>query len=376
MCRACTYPSPQAHTAGGVAWAVPVDIARLGPHLEAYMEAKPAMDALRLCHRFGTGQKAYITKLPMELIAMIENELQKASRKSKAKCWKEDYLCFQDCCTLEDHFSDEETEELYDICRSELGLARHRSECDGGKTCKCKEGGDSLDSEYDDFSDDEAVGDMVVDMMIESGTRYEVHFERCRLWQKRTNKNCSSGPFEKVQQVLKSDFGLSATTFHQRIKHPDTHLLQLDGHVSIDESPKVTLCYMTLPDKIVTEVDEAEDLCADSGEVIEGYNGISTIIDPRSLKITESQRRRFGRAMKLLDLKPYFHFSQVRNNIPTRLSSEEIEKVLDSANMCHQHQEEHRKRARVDMKRRIKKLEQSKWPKLMSLVASSFTMAL
>jgi hypothetical protein len=65
--------------------------------------------------------------------------------------------------------------------------------------------------------------------------------------------------------------------------------------------------------------------------------------------------------MKMLALKPYFHFGQVRQNVPTRLSPEQIEKVKSVDTMCVHHRAKELERARQDMSRRVKS-ESSHFP--------------
>ncbi|KAK3634785.1 hypothetical protein LTR56_015066 [Elasticomyces elasticus] len=58
-----------------IVWALQVDVATLVTHLETEMLYKPVIDMLRCCHSFGTGEKVYITTLPVELIDMIADFL-------------------------------------------------------------------------------------------------------------------------------------------------------------------------------------------------------------------------------------------------------------------------------------------------------------
>ena len=105
----------------GVVWGLPVNPAQLGAHLEAYVEMKPAIDTLRLCRRFGRGQKAYITKLPQELMSMIELELVRKLRIHYYRShWGDEFSCLEQDCELYDHFSQEEIEEIEDQATSEI----------------------------------------------------------------------------------------------------------------------------------------------------------------------------------------------------------------------------------------------------------------
>ncbi|KAF2498026.1 hypothetical protein BU16DRAFT_332256 [Lophium mytilinum] len=404
MCHNCNLPNPKAQVISGVSWAVPVDIVRLAPHLEAYEEAKPAITALRLCHRFGAGPDAHITKLPLELIEIIAELMQQESRLWKYLEWKEDYDCFQESCELEDHFDEEDTAEFYRLAREQMGI--HPKDCSEpgceacierliwqeerrghhAKYCEMEDCDDCLDgNEYSDAGSDESddgdenLVDLVVELMSEGGAKYDIHSQRGMNWEERVFqfkccKDKRTPKIDKLLKILELDFGLSAVISHQRIKLKDAKFVPYDYSLaSYDEAAKTTLCYLTLPHKVRTDFVGNEDLWSCEGEVLEGYNFMSTIIDRSTLDITEKQRLRFGRTMKRLGLKPYFHFSQVGDNLPTSLSTDDQKTVLP-ANTTDVDRLQVHKRTIDDMNERVKRLERSEWPKLMSLVASSMFM--
>ena len=70
---------------------------------------------------------------------------------------------------------------------------------------------------------------------------------------------------------------------------------------------------------MASEDSTCHDLYAGEDAAIDGASVMSTVIDPSSLIITEKQRLRFGRALKLLGLKPFVHFTQLRSNVPASL---------------------------------------------------------
>lgn len=81
----------------------------LGAHLEAYAAGVPAITALRLCHRFGTGPEAHITRLPRELVLLIEDYVHAANwhLRSKPDCeWRSSFTCFQARCEPQKHEGD------------------------------------------------------------------------------------------------------------------------------------------------------------------------------------------------------------------------------------------------------------------------------
>lgn len=64
-----------------LAWSVPVLPDVLAAHLEAYaLLHEREIKGLRLCHRFGQSLGAAITRLPIELVATIEDYLMQDAR--------------------------------------------------------------------------------------------------------------------------------------------------------------------------------------------------------------------------------------------------------------------------------------------------------
>jgi len=104
MCARCDHV---VSVSTGLAWAIPVDIQKLGPRLEAYLELKPALQQLRLCHRFGKGPDAHITKLPQELFEIVvEDVLNTARDDAPYLKWAKPFACFEEMCNPIDHFEE------------------------------------------------------------------------------------------------------------------------------------------------------------------------------------------------------------------------------------------------------------------------------
>ena len=153
-----------------------------------------------------------------------------------------------------------------------------------------------------------------------------------------------------------------------------------DFDTTYDDPPKTTICYLILPTRMASEDSTCHDLYAGEDAAIDGASVMSTVIDPSDLIITEKQRLRFGRALKLLGLKPFVHFTQLRSNVPASLCR--LHSITDGEELI---------RLKVKMEERVKRkqnmrnlllplltrylteLEKSRWPKLMSLVTSNFS---
>lgn len=68
-------------------YAISVHVVDLGANLDAHMETLPLVNTLRLCHRYGRGNKAFITKLPAELLARVESSVMQSTRDRARKEW-------------------------------------------------------------------------------------------------------------------------------------------------------------------------------------------------------------------------------------------------------------------------------------------------
>ncbi|KAF7195747.1 hypothetical protein HII31_02882, partial [Pseudocercospora fuligena] len=95
------------------AWAMPVDIVQLGAHLEAYDTVQPMINTLRLCNRFGRGDKAAITKLPVELVLRVEEYLMIEERVKLLNAWATDLRCWKGQCRPIEHMSNAQILKYY-----------------------------------------------------------------------------------------------------------------------------------------------------------------------------------------------------------------------------------------------------------------------
>lgn len=111
-----------------LAWAMPVEITTLGAALEAYVELLPSLHTLRLCHRFGVrpdGTEAI--PLPAEVFEYIEGYLIENNRDisaDKLKSWEAERDCAEGLCTVLEHYSKEELEEMRKTSRKMMMTAR------------------------------------------------------------------------------------------------------------------------------------------------------------------------------------------------------------------------------------------------------------
>jgi hypothetical protein len=111
MCRSC---GDFVETRAGLSWAIPVDILKLGPHLEAYIQIKHVLHQVRLCHRFGTGPSAHLRKLPREVFDVVVDHFRNLTRAHLApyNLWAKKLKCFQKTCKPMDHVDEDVISEL------------------------------------------------------------------------------------------------------------------------------------------------------------------------------------------------------------------------------------------------------------------------
>lgn len=90
-------------------------------HLHAYTEIKMILRALRVCNNSQiTDPDVHVTKLPKELIAMIENTVVQPIHMRQMKELAPEYNCYMDRCSGPDHFSTEELLLIHESINSDM----------------------------------------------------------------------------------------------------------------------------------------------------------------------------------------------------------------------------------------------------------------
>jgi hypothetical protein len=143
-------------------WAIPVDAAQLVAHVEAYIRTLPVVNTVRACNRFGKGPQCHIRKLPVELVQNILDYHVSAMRKRKRKKCVKLLRCYEDSCTIFDHYSRKYLREMYWDLRDDDSLA-------------------SFFDEPDDPSDDE-----IIEYLDECGMLEDTpHLDNKTAWEQR-----------------------------------------------------------------------------------------------------------------------------------------------------------------------------------------------
>ncbi|EME84395.1 uncharacterized protein MYCFIDRAFT_195457 [Pseudocercospora fijiensis CIRAD86] len=252
-----------ANTTIEFAWALQVDIATLGGHLEAYEKLQSTIATLRLCNRFGQGNKATIAKLPVELVQNVENFLLEAERLKLKKQWVRDLTCWEQQCRPTEHMSREEILECYNEWRGSITPGSWEDEC----VCEC---GDV--HALDEFPESEldTINEILEGYYDGSWHRdqwCDEHEARIESWFRRTGEPTqkSRGTFDRLSSILSKHFGLETwiTHVHEHGEpvfpspnnlHSTKAYLRLPAKSSVryDQRQDYTRCHME-PFRVKTE---------------------------------------------------------------------------------------------------------------------------
>lgn len=293
-----------------LAWVIPVAIETLGAHLSAYTKLQPAFVALRLCHRFGDGDKATVARLPRQLVTEIEEIMMQQEREEIRNEWETDLLCYKDGCRPTDHLNEAECVELMKVVTYDETL-------DMDAVAKL----DNFDEDEDE--DEDWLNDKLTD---ERGCQYsckashweQTHEERARRWCDRVPYPpfWDPGFFIKFANLLQSHFRLEIWISTVR---------DLDPHAS-GESIRGVQAFLALPSSRETKVSSLLDVkwsprhgvIISKAEPKEGGAGTAVMM-PEMLSL-QSQAR-FKRAMKVLDLEPCEHQKPIRPELMQELEN-------------------------------------------------------
>lgn len=102
------------HKITGVGWAVPVKLNVLGARLQSYFKAKPSVDTLRLCNRFGKGIEAFVTSLPVEVLELVVQHVRWMDLESNMEKWSQRQRCCEGTCDILEHWTGEELLDMHE----------------------------------------------------------------------------------------------------------------------------------------------------------------------------------------------------------------------------------------------------------------------
>jgi hypothetical protein len=271
--------------------AVQVNVVHLGAHLEAYVNLLPMFNTLRLCNRFGRGPESDITRLPPELISIIEDFLLLEERSKTSAAWHTDFSCYQLLCDPEDHITTEQFEQYLQKAKADKTMGAPTAEPDD-----------------DDGDDDDPEDRVHHHLVIEFDEWSEAHWDRSFSWESRVGmpSDWRRGVFTQHEDLIKDHFGLNVWISHVRLEEYTWDDFWMNAKL---EPPKTTVAYLTLPGASTQcrrgELTEYER--DDKDFFIESGYGMPVHIPP---PISQSARSRFRRMMQMLNLKPFSESSQ------------------------------------------------------------------
>lgn len=268
------------------AWAVPVKVEQLGAHLEAYVNLQPTLTTLRLCNRFGYGEKVFITRLPVELVKNIEDCLMSEEREKTRKEWAADLRCFEHRCEPKDHLSPDD----WEVAREEI---------------RDRDPYFNKDWYGKERTEDERVNAYMRDVEWEYDHE---HYGKRSEWQARVGVEASQdrdrdrGVLGHYAPLVHAHFRLQTWTAHVRIAKSDD--CWADGDFDAAET---TVAYLKMPTthsfRDQWRIGSYE---YESGGMMECGYGIPVNAPAPP---TKKEQASFKRAMKVLGLEPYTHSS-------------------------------------------------------------------
>ncbi|KAK5729538.1 hypothetical protein LTR17_011841 [Elasticomyces elasticus] len=314
----------------GLAWGTPIKPDQLITNLAAYKRTLPALTTLRLAHRFGQGPQAHITKLPVEMLLLIEDFVIEARRDTNV--WDDgwdpydtasNFACFESRCAPSHHWV--EPEDLWDDAHARTTECKSCQEAPEGlfsnKAChnRCTKhtvdpcqacGTAGMGAEDCERSCLAAYEENIELVGQELEYSWDAHEQQKSAWLERIDKT-KKGAFLTHKKMLKQHFGLEVYLANTVVDgNNEERWPKYKNYRWNNQSElQTTLCYLTLPKRLGPKgAFDADDRHIDTGTSPDAAQAIQ--VDMHSLSITDEQRRRFQRALKTLGLMVYFHPSQ------------------------------------------------------------------
>ncbi|KAF2130769.1 hypothetical protein P153DRAFT_395197 [Dothidotthia symphoricarpi CBS 119687] len=346
-------------------WAIPVDMSKLGARLQAYSETMPQVTMLRLCHRFGN---VALSNLPLELLERIVEALQQSVRADTWPAWRQDLRCFEGICLPEQHceYYNEHVESMW----QEIFAAS------SDEDAKSKE----------DYTNAQKV-DMVTDSIAydpESELVMKAHYDARFRWVGRTcqcvegyGEDATRGAFARFGDLLRLHFGLEAIILHEILPTPLFDFLPNSGFS--EEFAYYTRCYLTLYSKSGDKRITGSPDSAPQNKLFHEYGdhmSFQETIDPSQLILSENDRLRFAKAMRLLGIRTCYHLSELAPHVVHPIEDEWLSDLCacgKSESICpHSDVKSYDKPYCLEeyLKSKSKELAKQTWPKLMLLAAS------
>ena len=285
-------------------WSVPVAPDVLAAHLNAYGQLhRNEIKALRLCQRFGQGDKAAVNRLPVEILVRIEDYLFENMSQSLLKDCAREFKCWEGRCKPHDHLRpcdmrkgmledygmyvckhcSQEVYDIHDVC--DVHPNRRHGLSDGDM--------DALDERmmqgFRAWDDEQWI---------------EEHEEGADSWESTASGWSASetGIFCRNNDILRHDFGLEVWHTHTQETLP---LGDRNRYYRMTDISHSTLTYLVLPhgdaNTILHEVPHGDDLSASDRPWATHEDGDATeVILPNP--ISDKNIAAFKKAFQMLNL--------------------------------------------------------------------------
>ncbi|KAF1963081.1 hypothetical protein CC80DRAFT_487488 [Byssothecium circinans] len=317
-------PPPVPRSLPQLAWTVPVNVVRLAANLQAYSNLLPAVTSLRLIHRFGDGA---LSKLPQEVLEMVIDEAQRSERVMTLPQVKKQYACFRGICENKQHYNflpswtSERWSSVF-VDNYHLGLDLLEIDNDG-----------PLDPK--DYTDDQKA-DMVARAVVEMSdddameTIDEIHQDTRTEW---VDSLCLCNGTSKMailNKILKEYFGLETVIFHETLTAPMVRFLpSLNRRES---NVRYTSAFLVLGSGTFHAPTNGHVTASHTNPLFmhdDHHLAFRQSVDPTKLLLSDNQCQRFSKAMRILDLTPHFHLTQMESSIASIASPTSDNSLLE-----------------------------------------------
>ncbi|KAF1929441.1 uncharacterized protein M421DRAFT_4579 [Didymella exigua CBS 183.55] len=363
-------PGPGPRPLPRLTWAVPVDAAELGASLETFEMLLPPVHMFRLCHRTGSGPLA---TMPQEILDLVIEALYQSTKADIMLEWIAQFKCFQGRCRKTQHVS-LEVDEIEAIWAEVYGnLQPCCTHHDKGKGLR--------PDDYDLDEKLEMIGNDIGDWMHEE--IFEAHEAARQQWldmtclcRAQSAQYTDLKTFAASQKILKSHFGLDATFLHEAFSDrmvqflPDVHGPLSAGYY--------TSCFLVLPTGSHENAAPRSRTQAHQNRAFlksDSRLAFHQKIDRTSLDLSDEQTSRFARALRILDIQPSFHLTELEPSLDPSSKDGILSKISDKQlSGCPQVSTSSSTKKKLALKRYLdqknKEVGQQQWPQFMLMAAS------
>ena len=127
--------------------------------------------------------------------------------------------------------------------------------------------------------------------------------------------------------MLKQHFGLEVIVLHEMLSDDMVRWADKHGTGSIYERVFYTTCYLILPDSGWNQTSARAEKSRKPARYIDNLNhhtAFRQTIDPSQLMLSDSQRNRFSKAMRLLGLELCYHLTELEPHIEQLIEDETL----------------------------------------------------